>query len=395
MTNNVTGEAQDPRPIELEQGTSQVDGSPDPKSEPIDELVGVGPSNATAEDLDQPTAAETVGEPQSGDDPASEERPRRRRWPLVLWGLASISLVLYGLGIWWSFQPPKFDVTANATALAGEGADARGVATVATAIQLAQTLLNKPGGYVTNDITPPGLLMDNMSHWEYGVLNELRDSVRSMRNDFSRSLTQSLENEDLKNADAQLNFDSDAWLLPSTEDAYRGAVDALHSYLDALASGQDRSARFYIRADNLSAYLAVVEKRLGSYSQRLSASVGDTMLTAALTYDEAEADATPERTPWNEVDDVFFEVRGYAWALVHMLSAVAIDFEDVLEDKNAMVSIKQIIRDLDRATNRQWSPIVLNGRGFGVLANHSLVLASYISRVNAAVIDLRDLLQRG
>jgi hypothetical protein len=41
------------------------------------------------------------------------------------------------------------------------------------------------------------------------------------------------------------------------------------------------------------------------------------------------------------------------------------------------------------------SPIVLNGNGFGLLSNHSLVLASYIARINAAVIDLRLLLQQG
>ena len=41
------------------------------------------------------------------------------------------------------------------------------------------------------------------------------------------------------------------------------------------------------------------------------------------------------------------------------------------------------------------APMILNGEGFGVLANHSLVMASYISRANAAIIDLRDLLTRG
>jgi hypothetical protein len=41
------------------------------------------------------------------------------------------------------------------------------------------------------------------------------------------------------------------------------------------------------------------------------------------------------------------------------------------------------------------SPIVLNGTGFGVTANHSLVMASYLSRANSAVIDLRALLDQG
>jgi hypothetical protein len=39
--------------------------------------------------------------------------------------------------------------------------------------------------------------------------------------------------------------------------------------------------------------------------------------------------------------------------------------------------------------------MILNGDGFGLLANHSLVMANYISRANAALIDLNELLQQG
>ena len=39
--------------------------------------------------------------------------------------------------------------------------------------------------------------------------------------------------------------------------------------------------------------------------------------------------------------------------------------------------------------------MVLNGDGFGPLANHSLVMGSHISRANAAIIDLRNLLAEG
>jgi hypothetical protein len=39
--------------------------------------------------------------------------------------------------------------------------------------------------------------------------------------------------------------------------------------------------------------------------------------------------------------------------------------------------------------------MILNGTPFGFFANHSLVMANYISRANAAVIDLRELLRRG
>ncbi|MDE0346232.1 MAG: DUF2333 family protein, partial [Boseongicola sp.] len=68
---------------------------------------------------------------------------------------------------------------------------------------------------------------------------------------------------------------------------------------------------------------------------------------------------------------------------------------DVLDNKNARVSVQQIIRDLEPTQDRLWSPVVLNGSGMGFLANHSLVMASHISRVNAAIIDLRSLLAQG
>jgi hypothetical protein len=101
------------------------------------------------------------------------------------------------------------------------------------------------------------------------------------------------------------------------------------------------------------------------------------------------------RTPWTEIDDVFYEARGSAWALIHFLRAAEIDFAEVLEKKNARVSLQQIIRELEGTQAVIWSPFILNGTGFGFLANHSLVMASYLARANAAIIDLRDLLEQG
>jgi hypothetical protein len=96
-----------------------------------------------------------------------------------------------------------------------------------------------------------------------------------------------------------------------------------------------------------------------------------------------------------EIDDVFYESRGTAWALVLFLRAMEIDFDEVLRKKNALVSFRQIIRELETALLPLHSPMVLNGDQFGLFANHSLVMANYISRANAAIIDLRNLLQNG
>ena len=98
---------------------------------------------------------------------------------------------------------------------------------------------------------------------------------------------------------------------------------------------------------------------------------------------------------WWKLDDEFYEARGATWALLQYLRAIEVDFADVLERRNAMVSLQQIIRELEATQQPIWSPMVLNGSGFGVLANHSLVMANYISRANAALIDLSELLIQG
>jgi hypothetical protein len=323
-------------------------------------------------------------------------------WSLGLFAVTYLVIVIV-LGIFWSRSPNTFDVEENALLMAGgdQSEVVPGYVTTATAIRIAETLLDKPGGYLTNDMTPPGIYLDNIPNWEFGVLTELRDLVRSMRNDFSRSQTQSIEDEDLQIADPQFSFDSDSWILPSTESAYRKGVDSLDRYLNRLADDNARDAQFFTRADNLRDYLAVVEKRLGSLAQRLAASAGEKRFNIDLAGDPnaSKSTATPDQaqaqTPWLEIDDVFFEARGYSWALLHTLSALEIDFADVLDGKNARVSLRQIIRELENTQSTIWSPIIQNGTGFGPMANHSLIMASYVSRANAAIIDLRNLLAQG
>jgi hypothetical protein len=175
----------------------------------------------------------------------------------------------------------------------------------------------------------------------------------------------------------------------------------LESYLDRLVDEADADAQFFARADNLRYWLSSVENRLGSLSQRLSASVGQRRINTDLAGEDSARQATfapaesDVKTPWLEIDDVFYEARGAAWALLHFMRAADIDFADVLERKNARISLQQIIRELEATQKAVWSPVILNGSGFGVLANHSLVMGSYISRAHAAMIDLRDLLSRG
>ena len=337
-----------------------------------------------------------------GYESGAEEGVRSAAW----WGgmaLALLLVVFLLLSFYWSREPAEFDVTENAKAMAAVAGRpvVTGYTTTATLVRVADTLLDKPGGYLSNDLLPPGSWLDNMPNWEFGVLVQVRDLARSLRNDMSRSQSQSVEDPDLAAAEPQFNFDNASWAFPATESEYRQGIKSLQHYLYRLNDDNQADAQFYARADNLAAWLAVVEKRLGSLSQRLSASVGQVRFNTDLAGDADATQSTSRpqelvvKTPWTQVDDVFYEARGSTWALIHFLRAVEVDFAGVLEKKNARVSLRQIIRELEATQQPIWSPVILNGSGFGLLANHSLVMASYISRANAAVIDLRNLLAQG
>ena len=83
-------------------------------------------------------------------------------------------VLLTGLGMYWSSEPEPFDVVAAAK----ERAESRGYlnnskqlvtgyTTTNTLYSLVDTLLEKPGGFLSNDVMPPGVLLDNMPAWKW------------------------------------------------------------------------------------------------------------------------------------------------------------------------------------------------------------------------------------
>ncbi|NRA41419.1 MAG: DUF2333 family protein [Pseudomonadales bacterium] len=313
-----------------------------------------------------------------------------------------IAALFFAGAVYWSQEPDSFSVLDVGIAEAEkiQRPVVIGVTTTASLITIIESLLHKPGGFLANDKLPPFILMDNMPSWEFGVLVQARDMTRAMRDSISRSQSQSQEDPDLAKAESHLNIAHTSWAFPDAESEYATTVKNLRSYMTRLSDGNNQ-AQFYARSDNLRNWLRIVEVRLGSLSQRLSASVGQRRLNTDLAGDDAAQQSTNAedelhtKTPWLEIDDVFYEARGASWALIHLLKAIEVDFAEVLKKKNAAVSVAQIIRELEATQQTLYSPMVLNGGGFGLWANHSLVMASYISRANAATIDLRELLEKG
>ena len=318
-------------------------------------------------------------------------------WRVLTIAVFSLFIGLLMLGWYWSQEPEPFLVTPTYEV----AEPVTGDITITTLIKVVDILLEKPGGYIANDLLPPGLWLDNLPSWEFGVLVQVRDLSKAMRESYSRSQSQSTEDPDLALAEPRFNVNHTSWAVPWPESEYAEGQEHLQNYLNRLTDEDDYNAQFFARADNLSHWLGTVETRLGSLSQRLSASVGQRRINTDLSSAAGAKQSTlapielEVKTPWFEIDDVFYEARGSSWALLHFLKAAEVDFADVLARKNALTSVRQIIRELEMTQQPIRSPIIVNGDGFGLLANHSLVMASYISRAHAAIIDLRELLTNG
>lgn len=322
-----------------------------------------------------------------------------------------IVMVFVGLGAWWGAEPDTFNVQDEAL-IRMENKDPEftslpiGYVYTNTLAHIAEVLMQKPGGYISNDVAPPGLFLDNIRSWEYGALVMLRDGTTALRNHFARDQSQSLEDKDLSLAEPYFYYEPNSWALPSTESEYDKGVKYLHIYMHRLQNPKpsQRRAQFYSRADNLWTYLEVVIKRLGSLSTRLTASTDRFAGAAGLLYDPSGQVApsnVEERTkgvgitPWLLIDNIFYEARGESWALLHILQAIKIDFGDIILDKRAMNTLDNMIHALDNALTPILSPMILSGDGFGITANYSLTMANYIARANAAALDLRDLMNKG
>ena len=321
------------------------------------------------------------------------------RW--LIYGIVTYILGAIAFGLYWSLTPSPLSVPLGirsqilASKMQPNLALPKGVATVSTLINIGENLLEKSGGYIANDFAPPGLWLDNMPNWELGVVLQLRDTTQILNSSFSQSnLTHDID-VDLQKAEVRFNFSHKSWGFPSTESQYRAGIEHLKQYNDRLMRANNSEAKFHADAQHLNDYLAGVEQRLRQLSQRLTASVGpiDNSVAQSSTRDSTKiVSGLYTKTPWLKVDDVFYEARGSAWAQIALLQAVGIDFADVLKNKSAERSFSQIIRELQPTQQTIFSPIILNGDGFGVVANHSLTMASHLARAQAAISDCRRLL---
>ena len=145
--------------------------------------------------------------------------------------------------------------------------------------------------YLTNDKMPPMAFLDNIPSWELGVVNQVRDLGRVMRDDYTRSQSQSKEDETCCSGRAAFSSLTTTRGSSHRQSQSTGTVSLRLSNTVKNCWTAIRIRSFYARADNLREWLSQVEKRLGSLTRRLGNSVASDRINDDLAGDPAAESA--------------------------------------------------------------------------------------------------------
>ena len=106
------------------------------------------------------------------------EKTSKLKW--FFGALVWIFLLLMAFLNWfWSLEPDSFDIVEKARMHANVDDPKQlvsGYVYTHTLAEIGHTLLNKNGGYISNDVALPSIAMDNIQNWEFGALVMLRDA---------------------------------------------------------------------------------------------------------------------------------------------------------------------------------------------------------------------------
>ena len=247
-----------------------------------------------------------------------------------------------------------------------------GTTTVGVLADMMEVQLDSFGGWLPNDLPlSPSYYTDNTANFQLGVLQVARHASRVLRDNLSRQRTSDTVDKAADQAYSLLANDPLKWMFPSAEGAFGGGVEQLRDFQNRLGD----TAGFYPRSDNLVQLLESLASELGAVNDRL---------LQARKSDEVS---------WNLVDDQFYYSQGVAWAMLALVEAIAVDFERVLMDKNAMEITRMIVTSLEEAQFDPW--IVTNGGKSGVLANHSSNLKAFLDDARQKINSLISILRQG
>ncbi|MCG8506767.1 MAG: DUF2333 family protein [Sphingomonadales bacterium] len=238
-------------------------------------------------------------------------------------------------------------------------------------------------GWTANDpFFKPSALLDNMPNYQQGMVSALASFSFELKDQIGRTRGSSASDADLEQAAGLLQYPGDIWvfnfsasLLPvaSSERQYLAARKSLLSYNRRLAQGD---AVFERRSDNLLATLDRIALDIGAASAALDTHVAD------------------HARDWFDfyADDLFYNVKGKAYAYLMILRALKQDYSSVIAGRELDAVYDQMLASFDSIVDL--SPlVVINGDTDGqVMPNHLVAQGFFLLRARTQLREITNIL---
>ena len=258
----------------------------------------------------------------------------------------------------------------------------RGSNAVAVSIALIEREVEQ-NGWVSNDpFFKPGYFLDNMSNFQTGIISAIARFSYELVDQLGRTRGSSSVDPDLQEVSGLLQYAGDIWwwnpstsLMPvsTSEQQYIKAMNQLIVYNERLARG---NAVFEKRADNLLATLDRISLDLGTSSASIDVYIQDGF-GCMLDFG---------------ADDLFFNVKGQAYAYRLILQGLRKDFETVIDSRD----IASIWDEMEASFNSiiAMDPLVVsNCEVDGLLfQNHLAAQGFYLLRARTQLKEITNIL---
>ncbi len=303
--------------------------------------------------------------------------PPPRRWPKLLGGLALALLLYYPVGMIWVH---RIDADTNFAAAVADvtPGKSRAVA-IAAALIDREVTLNR---WTANDpFFLPAAALDNMPNFQQGVIAAVARFTLELTDQIARTRGSSEADADLDKALGLLKYPGTVWIFDlstswvptaSSEAQYRAGLRSLKRYNARLAEG---NAMFERRADNLIVVLDRIAADIGSSSASLDRQIRE----EGGLFDF-------------HADDLFYGVKGRLYAYYLILRELAIDFENVLADRDLAIAWERMLESF-RASAELEPWVIVNGPPDSpILPSHLAAQGFYLLRARTQLREISNIL---
>ena len=303
--------------------------------------------------------------------------PPPRRW-LGLLGVSALALALYyPVGMIWVH---RIDADPDFKASAGDVSPGRSRAVAITAALIDREVnINR---WTANDpFFLPAAALDNMPNFQQGVISAIARFTIELTDQIARTRGSSEADADLEKALGLLKYPGTVWIFDlsiswaptaSSEAQYRAGLRSLRRYNTRLAEGD---AMFERRADNLIVILDRIAADLGSSSAALDRQIRENSGLFDLT-----------------ADDLFYAVKGRLYAYYLVLRELAIDFDNVLTDRDLTPAWTRMLESF-RASVEIEPWVIVNGPpDSALLPSHLAAQGFYLLRGRTQLREISNIL---